>query len=63
MNTKRRGRGFIGSERSPKEREECCEVVRLRTILKWFRNIDSETHDRSKSRTPLGPSKNWGKLN
>jgi transposase len=46
-----------GKELTPKEREECCELVRPRTILDWFRNIYSEKYDSSKSRGPGRPRK------
>ncbi len=43
-----------GKELTPKEREECCELVRPRTILDWFRNIYSEKYDSSESRRGPG---------
>ena len=43
-----------GKELTPKEREECCELVRPRTILDWFRNIYSEKYDSSRSRRGPG---------
>ena len=39
---------------TPMEREECCELVRPRTILEWFRRIYSEKYDSSKSRRKPG---------
>jgi len=46
-----------GKELTPKEREECCAIVRPRTILDWFRAIYSEKYDSSKSRGPGRPRK------
>ena len=44
-----------GKELRPKELEECCELVRPRTILEWFRRIYAEKYDSSKSRRRPGP--------
>ncbi len=43
-----------GKNLTPKEREECCELIRPRTILEWFRKIYSEKYDSSKSRRRPG---------
>ena len=43
-----------GKDLTSKEREECCEIVRPRTILDWFRNIYSEKYDSSKCRKGPG---------
>ena len=55
FNDNQRGRlATKGKELTPKEREECCELVRPRTILDWFRRIYSEKYDSSKSRRRPG---------
>ena len=43
-----------GRDLTPEEREECCEIVRPRTILDWFRRIYSEKYDSSRSRKGPG---------
>ena len=43
-----------GKDLTPRERDECCELVRPRTILDWFRRIYSEKYDSSKSRRRPG---------
>lgn len=43
-----------GKDLTPKEREECCELVRPRTILEWFRRLYAEKYDSSKSRRRPG---------
>ena len=43
FNDSQRGRlATKGKELAPKEREECGELVRPRTILEWFRRIYAE---------------------
>ena len=43
-----------GKDLTPQEREECCELIRPRTILEWFRRIYAEKYDSSKSRRRPG---------
>ena len=43
-----------GKTLTPNEREECCELVRPKTILEWFRRIYAEKYDSSKSRRRPG---------
>ena len=45
----RRRLAVVGKDLTPKERTACCEIVRPRTILDWFRRIFSEKYDSSKS--------------
>ncbi len=55
FNDSQRGRlATKGKELTPKERDECCELVRPRTILEWFRRIYAEKYDSSKSRRRPG---------
>jgi hypothetical protein len=44
----------VGKDLTPRERAECCEIVRPRTILDWFRRIYAEKYDSSKSREGPG---------
>tara|TARA_R110002073_G_scaffold177151_1_gene334889 strand:- start:298 stop:1443 length:1146 start_codon:yes stop_codon:yes gene_type:complete len=46
-----------GKDLTPQEREECCELVRPRTILDWFRNFYAQKYDSSKSRGAGRPRK------
>ncbi len=45
----RRRLAVVGKDLTPKERSECCEIVKPRTILDWFRRIYSAKYDSSQS--------------
>lgn len=47
-----------GQELTAQERDRCCEIVRPKTILDWFRRLYAEKYDSSKSpRKPGRPRK------
>ena len=46
-----------GKALTPAEREECCQIVRPRTILAWFRQLVARKYDSSQVRRPGRPLK------
>ena len=47
----RRRLALAGIELTPKERRECCQVIKPRTILTWFRGLAARKHDSSQRKT------------
>ena len=52
--SQRKRLGLKGKVLTPKEREDCCEFVRPRTILEWFRRIYAAKYNSSKVRRSPG---------
>jgi putative transposase len=56
-NEQRRRLATKGRALTPKEREECCQIVRPSTILAWFRTLVARKYDSSRVRRPGRPRK------
>jgi hypothetical protein len=47
----RRRLALAGKELSPKERRQCCQIVKPATILAWFRQLAARKYDSSRRKT------------
>ena len=45
---------IAGKALTPEERETCCQLVRPKTILEWFRKLGAQKYDGSKQRRKPG---------
>jgi hypothetical protein len=50
----RRRLAMAGKALTPGERETCCQIVRPKTLLDWFRHLTSQRYDGSKQRRNPG---------
>jgi putative transposase len=50
----RRRLAVAGQALTPEERETCCQLIRPRTILEWFRQLTAKRYDGSKQRRKPG---------
>ncbi len=50
----RRRLAVAGQALTPEERETCCQIVRPKTILEWFRKLAAQKYDGSKQRCRPG---------
>ena len=56
-NEHRRRLATKGKALTPRERDECCQIVRPSTILAWFRQLVARKYDSSQVRRPGRPRK------
>ena len=60
----RRRLAVAGKALSPEEREKCCQIVKPRTILGWFRQMAARKYDSSESKVgrPLSLARSSSEL-